>query len=151
MIKRRTIPRPKALWVTMRGGRTVAEVRPVKPIRRSRVRPRSRRMTKLMAYYNGVVKPQFLEANPRCAVHRDDHHAATQIHHKFGRASTLLLDARFFKGVCSAGHAFITAEPAAARRAGLLCAAGDWNTPPNDAETMRLKQLMREITNGHQP
>jgi len=119
--------------------------------RRSRPRRRSRRMSRLMAYYNEVVKPEYLEANPLCAVHYDHHHPADQIHHTHGKAGTLMLDKRFFKGVCAGGHAFIQDEPAAARRAGLLCPRGQWNHAPEDAETRRLRALMRDIANGHRP
>jgi hypothetical protein len=137
-----------ALWVTMRKGKVVAEVRPSKPLRRSRVRPRSKRMAKLMAYYKSL-KAQFLLDHPLCAVHRRDvgnvHHA-DQIHHSRGRVGTLLLDIRFYKGVCAAGHDLIGEHPDLARGAGLLCVKGDWNKAPDDAETRRLRELMRELT-----
>jgi hypothetical protein len=104
-------------------------------------------MTKLMVYYNRIVKPTFLLAHPNCAVHQDNNaHPADQIHHSRGRSGTLLIDGRFFKGVCLSGHEFIADHPDMARRLGLLAQRGDWGRAPDDAETRRLKSLIQDLT-----
>ena len=123
---------------------------PLKPLRpkprQKRIRPRSRRMTKLMAYYRELVK-EFLAENPDCQVHKDGKRCeATQVHHCRGRAGTLLIDARWWAAVCHSGHCFLHDEPALAREDGLLCARGQWNHPPDDQETRRLKEIIRELT-----
>lgn len=113
--------------------------------RQKKIRPRSRRMTKLMTYYR-QLKAEYLASNPRCVGHDAHDHPATQIHHTRGRAGTLLLDARFWKGVCAGIHDYIGDKPDWAREEGLLCAKGDWNTPPDDMETRRLKMKIQELT-----
>lgn len=65
------------------------------------------------------------------------------VHHSRGRAGTLLIDVRFWKAVSRRGHYWIDDHPKEARAMGLLCEPGEWNRPPRDAETARLKQLMR--------
>jgi len=117
------------------------------PSRRTRIRPRSRRMTKLMAYYN-EIKAIFLSAHPTCEVHDAHTHPATQVHHSRGRAGTLLLDVRYWKAVCSGAHEWIGAQPQDARRTGFLCAKGDWNRAPQDADTRKLRDLIKDITHG---
>lgn len=110
------------------------------------LRRRSRRMTKLMQFYN-LKKIVFLARQPQCAVHKDAFKCeATQIHHSRGRLLTLLLDTRYWKGVCQAGHDWIQCDPKDARELGVLCARGDWNRAPADDETKRLRELMKEIT-----
>lgn len=116
--------------------------KPFKVVRR--IRPRSRRMTKLMAYYN-EIKAIFMAAHPTCEVHDAHTHPATQVHHSRGRAGTLLLDVRYWKAVCSGAHEWIGAQPQDARRTGFLCAKGDWNRAPQDADTRKLRELIKEI------
>lgn len=111
--------------------------------KQKRIKPRSRKMTKLMVYYN-ELKAKHLLKFPKCEVHPD--FPADQIHHTRGRAGTLLIDVRFFKSVGMSGHCFINDEPNKARAAGLLCAKGDWNKAPEDAETARLKNLIQDLT-----
>ena len=104
-------------------------------------------MAKLMAYYND--QKVMLMTRPRPC----DFHAGTtvkcvanQIHHSRGRLGPLLLDTRFYKYVCNAGHAYIGDNPEMARGDGLLCAKGEWNTPPKDSETQRLWRLIEDLT-----
>ena len=54
---------------------------------------------------------------------------ARDVHHSRGRAGTLLLDWRYFKGVCRCCHDWIGENPTEARAEGFLCAAGLWNVP----------------------
>jgi len=115
--------------------------RPRQP--RKKIRGRSNRMQRLMIYYN-QRRHEYMALHPNCSMHGNCH--ATQIHHQRGRSGTLLLDERFWKPVCAAAHALIQEHPDIARRTGLLCQRGDWNRPPDDAQTARLKQLITELT-----
>lgn len=105
-------------------------------------------MAKVMAFYNNVVKPEFLRANPICAVHADGKVKclADQIHHVRGRLATLLIDTRFFKGVCLCGHQFIDQNRELTRECGLLCDKGDWNKAPEDEETRVIREIIKDIT-----
>lgn len=50
-----------------------------------------------------------------------------QVHHMRGRLGPLLLDQRYWLGVCDEGHRWIDANRAKAREMGWLCKVGDWN------------------------
>lgn len=54
----------------------------------------------------------------------------TSVHHSRGRASTLLLDQRFWKAACDECHDWIHQNPSLAQSLGLFCAMGKWNSPP---------------------
>jgi hypothetical protein len=54
------------------------------------------------------------------------------VHHTRGRSGRLLLMEEFWIAVSRRGHRWIHDHPAEARRAGLLCALGEWNTMPKD-------------------
>jgi len=86
----------------------------------------------------------FLALHPRCVVFPSK--PATDIHHARGRAGTLLLDERFWLPVSRAAHRWIDDHPLQARRAGWLCAAGEWNRPPRDQHTEGLRRIMLSIT-----
>ena len=109
---------------------------------RKPIRQRSRRMSKLMAHYRRL-RDVFLMRNQFCVVYYQED--ATQVHHVRGRAGTLLLDTRFWKPVCMSAHEWIRDCPNDARADGFLCQRGEWNVAPDDAETRRLKDLIREL------
>lgn len=138
-----------ALWVSLRDAKKPAQAqsatKPVKtpPRARRSARRRSKRMAKLMAYYR-ERKASFLNAYPKCAVYKWEF--ANQIHHIRGRAGTLLLDERFWIAVSISGHALIHDDIERARRMLYICPRGEWNTPPEDAETARLRLLIKELT-----
>lgn len=111
---------------------------------RTRIRPRSRRMTKLMAYYN-ERRAAFLLKHPRCKWHTTPC-KANQVHHSRGRVSTLLLDERFWIPLCAGAHDFVGEHPNMAREQKLLCAVGDWNRAPHDAVTRKLQEKIKELT-----
>ena len=69
---------------------------------------------------------------------------ASQIHHVRGRVGTLLIDRRFFLSVSGENHTWIHNNPEVARDFGFLCAKGQWNRAPADAETERLRRLILE-------
>jgi hypothetical protein len=57
---------------------------------------------------------------------------ATQCHHSRGRIGKLLLMEEFWKPVSWHGHELINHYPELARRLGLLCEKGQWNTVPRN-------------------
>lgn len=135
----RKSPRHKALWTKLRGGlkpRTLKKRTPKKVKKVTRIKSRSKVMRGKMAYYN-IRKRVFLEAHPQCeACHRllgeitssypFRKHPAADIHHIRGRAGKLLLDERYWIGVCRNAHNFIHDNPEIARKAGLLAQRGEW-------------------------
>lgn len=54
---------------------------------------------------------------------------ATDLHHSRGRLGKLLLDTRFWVALCRTCHRWCHDNPAAARKVGLMCKKGLWNTP----------------------
>jgi hypothetical protein len=116
--------------------------RPKEP--RKRIRGRSKRMMKLMAYYR-MRRLEFLSDHPYCQCHHKPCYAS-QVHHSRGRNGTLLLDERFWMALCSAAHDLVKEQPETARRIGLLAKRGEWNVAPQDAQTEQLRQLMIELT-----
>ena len=86
------------------------------------------------------AKKQFLLRYPTCAC--CFRRLATDVHHTRGRVGSLLVDMRFFSGVCRSCHEWIAGHPRRARECGLLCAAGAWNSPPRDNESRRLKEML---------
>ena len=59
----------------------------------------------------------------------------TDVHHSRGRAGSLLLDKRFWIPLCREHHDWVGVNMGAARKLGLLCETGLWNTPA-DGETV---------------
>lgn len=116
-------PKRKALWMQMR------PVAPPKP--RRRIAAVSARRRKLMTEYNRL-RDEWL---PR----------GRELHHQRGRNGTLLIDQRFWLVVTSEIHRKIHDNPEWARREGWLCAKGDWNRAPQDAETERLRRRIAEV------
>jgi hypothetical protein len=96
-------------------------MKPRKPIRKVSVR-----RAKLNREYTNL-KRAFLKSHPECAVFKAMR--SEDIHHLRGRAGSLLLDTSLWLAVSRRGHDWIHANPEAARRRGLLCEKGLWNTP----------------------
>lgn len=113
----------------------------------ARLKPRSKAYAARMSIYRRLVKV-FLSRNKYCAVCRM--RQATEVHHFAGRAGKLLLEEKLWEPVCRKCHRSIHENPAEARRLGLLAQPGQWNkqpdTPPRDAETERLRELIRNAT-----
>ncbi len=110
-----------------------------KPVKRF-MRPSSKRMTKLRRLYL-EIRNQWISGKT-CAVHGRPCRA-TECHHVRGRTGTLLIDKRFWIPVCTAGHAWIHEEIQAARAQGFI---QKWGQAPRDAETRRLRDIMKELT-----
>lgn len=70
---------------------------------------------------------QFLKLNPICDWPGCDK-PSTDIHHHRGKVGRLLCDDRHFKSVCRHHHHIVHSSPAEARKAGMLCEVGQWNT-----------------------
>ncbi len=57
---------------------------------------------------------------------------ASECHHSRGRRGDLLLAERFWIAVCSDCHQWIHNNMAEARRMGMLCEVGQWDTMPKE-------------------
>lgn len=115
------------------------------PKRIRRVSPRQARLNRL---YNKIKREwALLPQNQWCRVTQvlklASQPATKTPHHKRGRHRTLLIDARFFIPVSAWGHTWIHKHPEEARVLGLLAELGSWNKEIGDAETLRLRELMR--------
>lgn len=98
-----------------------------------RINPVSKRQQQRFREYRKVRK-EFLREHPVCECCRVINlnpilHRATEIHHVRGRIGSLLCDTRFFKATCFQAHHWIGHHPQEARKLGLLCELGKWNTP----------------------
>lgn len=76
---------------------------------------------------------EFKRLNPMCGVcHKKP---TSDVHHSRGRLGPLLMDQRFWIPVCRTCHDWIGSNPDAARKLtwksiAVLCAKGEWNSPP---------------------
>ena len=106
---------------------------------RKRIAARSDRMRKRNAEYR-LIREQFLREHPWCEACSQIYgltgkrglHPANDVHHRQGRAASLLTDVSKFLSVCRTAHIWIDANRDKARELGLLCKRGDWNKQPND-------------------
>lgn len=64
-------------------------------------------------------------AGVRCPVTGGE---VSQIHHSRGRLKTLLMDERYWVAVSAGGHDWIHRNIAEARKRGLICPIGFWNS-----------------------
>lgn len=92
------------------------------------------------------LRRDFLRSNPKCAVFGVE--SSQDIHHRAGRAGTLLVDIRFWLPVSRCAHDFIHADIKRAQRRGWIVSAGQWNVPPRDAESERLRVILARLRNG---
>jgi len=109
MIKRRTKPRPKALWVQIAGRK---ESRTPK-----RIRSMSKSRAKLVKLYSKLREIHLLEVSV-CEACRS--RAASEIHHKRGRVGELLNDRTHWISVCRVCHDLIHRCPKWAAEKGYL-------------------------------
>jgi hypothetical protein len=120
--------------------------------RRRRIAPRSKLGARRAAIY-AKVRADYLRENRWCKVAlllpgpgRGELVEATQVHHSRGKLGPLLIDTRFFVAVSAASHDWIERNKNDARRYGFLCERGLFNSPPRDAETERLREVIAEQT-----
>jgi hypothetical protein len=113
----------------------------------SRVRPLSLSRARLRGYYE-KRKRVFLSENPKCEICGTTRKVG--LHHQRGRNATLLIDERFWMSVCDFHHVTsptsIHKTPRAAEKAGYLYPRGQFNVPPPDDETRRLRGIIMELT-----
>ena len=115
----------KALWYKSSGQSGKGAVKKLKPIRRL-----SKARCKLMTEYLKRVKIWKLNPVNLMCGHPHCGSKANDCHHKLGRAGKLILDERYWVPVCQTHHEWIHTHPEAARKVGLLCAVGKWNSNP---------------------
>lgn len=115
MIHRRTKPRPKALWVQIKG----------EPQKRAkaRIRPISKTRSKQNRLYSKLREIHLLEV-PVCEVCKS--RAASEVHHKRGRIGELLNDRTHWLSVCRVCHNLIHSWPKWASECGFI-EAKSWN------------------------
>lgn len=135
-------PNGKSYRVTkVNKGGTVKKVKLVKWIKPKSDSLRARALRELYQ----EVKADVLKKNPVCL--RCPRKSA-EVHHRRGRAGTLLIDDRFLSALCFECHNFIHAFPAIAKENGSLAWPGEWNTPPHDAESGRLREMILDRMNA---
>lgn len=121
----------KALWTTLPAYAASTTSKPTspprKPLRRTRVRPRSKAMKRRLQEY-WKLAARFLADHPHCKK-TGCKKPSKDVHHTRGRAGELLLDWRLWLPLCREDHDWVRDNPAAARSAGLLCEKGKWNEP----------------------
>lgn len=135
MIQRRKTPRPKALWYQIKHGEKPQEKKP-----RTRIRSVSPKQKRKLGLYHSI-RLQFLHGK-QCEVFPSK--KATEVHHMRGRAGTLLIDTRFFLAVSRDGHDLIHRNPNWARLNGFMCDLGKFDVAPNDSETDKLRERMKD-------
>lgn len=104
-------------------------MKPQKTIKRIKPKSDSLRARALRELYE-EVKADVLKKNPKCLLCPKK---SSDVHHRMGRAGTLLIDDRFLSAVCSRCHNSIHAFPRTAKENGWMAGPGEWNTPPRDA------------------
>lgn len=103
-----------------------------------RVKPASSKRQKYQAIYAKRIR-QWKKENPRCCV-PGCNRPTEDCHHSRGKTGILLLVEEAWKPVCRACHDKVRASGDGgatqgvdwARRMGILCAPGQWNTCPPD-------------------
>lgn len=129
----------KALWTKLRQYKksTSGSTATASGIHRSRSRIRavSTSRAKELRQYSKLAQ-QFKLDHPKCGccdvIHFRPARKTTDVHHSRGRRGKLLLDQRYWIGVCGGPqgcHGWIHAHPAEARKLGLFGEVGSWNNP----------------------
>ncbi len=95
--------------------------KPISPISR-------RRSAKLAEYEKAKRKWRKQQENRRCCVGSCRDEADKNPHHQRGRLGNLLCAVEFWLPVCPFHHRWIHENVTAARRMGLICDLGKWNT-----------------------
>jgi hypothetical protein len=91
--------------------------RSTKPLRRSRLRPVSKKHAVRLRDYT-KVRREYMEAHPICEV-QGCTQPSTECHHKAGRGSKTA-DRRYFMATCNPHHRLIHRMPSWARENGYL-------------------------------
>lgn len=116
-----------------------------KPRKRIKARSDSLRARALREMYE-EAKKTFLAYRGSCE--RCGKERPLEVHHIRGRTSTLLIDRRWFSGICKECHNFIHQHVKTAKAEGCIAGAGEWDCPPKDTETVRLNGLILDRINA---
>lgn len=125
--RNRNARQPKAPWYVAKHGKNPTVNR------QKYLRAFSRRRAQMNREY-AQVRRLYLRQHSKCEcciARKLVPKFATEIHHTRGRIGGLLIDTRFFKSACTECHDWIHLNIPDARRIGLICGAGEWNTLPN--------------------
>jgi|SRR5687768_3764114 len=90
-----------------------------------RIRKVSKKRTEQLKAYASLRK-DYLKNHPICQ--RCHVFESVDIHHCKGKTNLLLLDVRHWKALCRQDHKWVHDHPDAARREGLICEKGKWNS-----------------------
>ena len=123
---------------------TVTALKPIKPRKRIKARSDSLRARALRELYE-EAKKTFLAYRGSCE--RCGKERPLEVHHVRGRTSTLLIDRRWFAGICKECHNFIHQHVKTAKAEGCIAGAGEWCCIPKDTETVRLNGLILDRIN----
>lgn len=113
------MPRRLAPWVLMQNpnrNQPTGRLRPISDVRKESLNVYEKQKRLFMSRHKRCQRPGCLKK-------------ATDLHHCRGRIGTLLTDERFWKVLCRTCHNWVGDNPTEARRLGLLCEPGEWNTP----------------------
>ena len=121
MIRRRTTPRPKALWVQTRDAGKPA----VKPRRRIRAVSKVQR-AKNDVYHAQAAAWLLLRYYCEACCCRSREGRPLEVHHKRGRHAALLTAEAHWMALCRRCHNWIHDNPASARKRGWLAQPGEW-------------------------
>lgn len=124
---------------------TVTALKPIKPRKRIKARSDSLRARALRELYE-EAKETFLAYRGSCE--RCGKERPLEVHHIRGRTSTLLIDRRWFSGICKECHNFIHQHVKTAKAEGYIAGAGEWDCPPKDSESARLRFMILDRINA---
>lgn len=102
------------------------------PKQRKRINPISAQMRQALKDY--AKEKRLWKSEPQNQLCIVTGKPATDIHHTRGRRGDLLCLSILWLPVIRSVHDWIADNPDLARKAGLLCPAGKWNTTPTEAE-----------------
>lgn len=118
---------------------TVTKLKPIKPRKRIKARSDSLRARALRELYE-ETKKSFLAYRRSCE--RCGKERPLEVHHVRGRTGTLLIDRRFFNGLCTYCHNTVHIAVRQAQEEGFMAKTGQWDCPPRDSESARLIGLV---------
>ncbi len=134
MIPRRKTPRPKALWTRIWPDTVERTSKQHTAVERTAYRKEARAFVKA-AIARGETCP-VVAAIPELRDGTRYGHPISgrlnEVHHTHGRTGKLLRHQQWWMAVSKAGHRWIHAHIAEARKHGWICQPGQWNKPPKD-------------------
>lgn len=119
-------------------------MKPQKTIKRIKPKSDSLRARALRELYE-EAKKTFLAYRGSCE--RCGKERPLEVHHVRGRTSTLLIDRRWFAGICKECHKFIHEHVKTAKAEGCIAGPGEWCCVPTDSESARLRHMVLDRIN----